>query len=230
MNLAEVRTLWQMARGMPGGGDHARRLEAFYAPQAGHYDGFRERLLAGRAELMTWLHPVAGERIVELGAGTGRNPAYLGSAVAALESLTLVDLCPALLAQARQRWRDADNVRVVEADACLWQPPEPVDAVYFSYALTMIPDWQAALANAIAMLRPGGRLAVVDFTLTPEQWGLARLFWRRWFAHDGVYPKAEHPAALRRLLPQHQLSGRRTPVPYLRGLTVPYYLFLGVRG
>jgi len=93
----------------------------------------------------------------------------------------------------------------------------------------MIPDWRAALANAISMLRPGGRLAVLDFTLTPQQSRFGRLFWRRWFAHDGVRLDTEHPAALRRLLPRHEISQRRTPVPYLPAVTVPYYLFLGVR-
>ncbi|HTZ00553.1 MAG TPA: class I SAM-dependent methyltransferase, partial [Rhodocyclaceae bacterium] len=154
MTLADVRVLWQLLRGMQAGGDHASRLEAFYGPQADAYDNFRERLLAGRNELMDRLQPAAGERVVELGAGTGRNPAFLGPRLATLESLTLVDLCPSLLAQARRRWAHADNVVAVEADACSWRPPLPVDAVYFSYSLTMIPDWRAAMENAVAMLRP----------------------------------------------------------------------------
>ncbi len=229
MSLAEVRTLWQLFRGMPAGASHAGRLEAFYAPQAGHYDGFRERLLPGRRELLVWLAPSPGERIVELGAGTGRNPAFLGPQVADLGELTLVDLCPSLLAQARQRWAHAGNVHVVEADACTWQPPAPVDAVYFSYALSMIPDWHAAMANAVAMLRPGGRLAVVDFTLLPQQSALAKHFWRRWFGHDGVHLNEEHGARLRELLPRHELREYRTPIPYLPGLTVPCYQFLGIK-
>lgn len=229
MNLAEARTLWQLVRGMPPGSDHAGRLEAFYAPQAGHYDGFRERLLPGRTELLAWLMPGPGQRVVELGAGTGRNPEFLGPRALGLSELTLVDLCPSLLAQARSRWAHAANVRVIEADACTWQPDAPVDAVYFSYALTMIPDWRAALDNAVAMLRPGGKLAVVDFTQTPAQSPAARWFWRQWFGHDGVRLDAAHPVELRRLLPQHELRECRTAVPYLPGLTVPYYLFLGVK-
>lgn len=224
---AEARTLWRLCRGMPAAADHAGRLEAFYAPQASDYDRFRERLLPGREELLARLAPIPGSRVVELGAGTGRNPAFLGPRLAGLDSLTLVDLCPALLAQARRRWAGATNVHVVEADACTWQPAAPVDAVYFSYALTMIPDWRAALANALAMLRPGGRLAVVDFTVTGEQNRLARRFWRTWFGHDGVRLDAEHTATLRQLLPRHEFRLRRTAVPYLPGLAVPYYLFLG---
>ena len=89
MSQAEARVLRQLLRGMPGGGDHASRLEAFYGPQADAYDDFRERLLPGRDELMAWLAPVAGERVVELGAGTGRNPAFLGARVRELGRLTL---------------------------------------------------------------------------------------------------------------------------------------------
>ncbi len=229
MNTAEIRVLWQLLRGMRGGGAHAERLEAFYGPQAGHYDSFRERLLPGRGELADWLAPAAGEHLVELGAGTGRNPEFLGQRLQTLGSLTLVDLCPSLLEIARQRWAGTANVRVVEADACRWQPPEAVDAVTIAYALTMIPDWRSAIDNAVAMLRPGGRLAVVDFTLHPQQSLLARSFWRAWFGHDGVRLNGEHLDCLRRALPQHEVRECRTPVPYLPGLTVPYYLFLGFR-
>lgn len=137
MNLADARTLWHLARGMPRAADHRRRLAAFYGPQADAYDGFRERLLPGRTELLEWLAPKPGERVVELGAGTGRNPFFLGSRVRELGELTLIDLCAPLLEKARQRWEAAANVRVIEADACTWQPGMAVDVVYFSYALTV---------------------------------------------------------------------------------------------
>ena len=227
MSVAELGTLWQLLRGMPRSGNHAQRLERFYSPQAGDYDRFRERLLPGRTELLRWLRPAPGEAVVELGAGTGSNPASLGADLAGLKQLTLVDLCPALLDRARQRWQDSENVAVIAADACSWRPAAPVDAVYFSYALTMIPDWRAAMSNALAMLRPGGRLAVVDFTVRSTQAAVARAFWQAWFGHDGVHLDAGHPATLCRLLPRHELREFRARVPYLPGLTVPYYLFLG---
>ncbi|MGB5833439.1 MAG: hypothetical protein WBG92_15785 [Thiohalocapsa sp.] len=52
-------------------------------------------------------------------------------------------------------------MRVIEADACTYRPARPVDLVYFSYALTMIPDWPAAIDNALAMINTGGLLGVV---------------------------------------------------------------------
>ncbi len=227
--LSDVPTLWRVARGMPGGASHAERLQAFYAPQAGHYDAFRERLLHGRQELLDRLAPPAGARVVELGGGTGRNLAFFGERLGDFTRVEVVDLCPALLARARERWRSAGNVVAVEADARLWQPDAPVDAVYFSYALTMIPDWEEALDNAVAMLKPGGRLGVVDFTVPASPGPLARRFWRAWFGHDGVHLDERHLPALRRRLPRHEVWEGHGTVPYLPGLRAPYYRFVGTR-
>jgi S-adenosylmethionine-diacylgycerolhomoserine-N-methlytransferase len=235
MTWADVRVLASLVRGQPRGGTHAERLQAFYAPQAAQYDAFRERLLHGRAELMAWMDPPPGARVVELGGGTGRNLDLLGDRLDGLASLELVDLCPALLAQARLRARRLANVRVIEADATTYRPAQPADLVYFSYALTMIPEWRAALVNALAMLRPGGILGVVDFYVSERDpapglarhGALTRAFWPRWFGHDGVHPNPEHLPTLRRLLPDHRLMEGQGPVPYLPGVRVPYYVFVG---
>jgi S-adenosylmethionine-diacylgycerolhomoserine-N-methlytransferase len=236
MRGGDVRVLLHLLRGQPRRGTLGERLQAFYGPQAAHYDAFRERLLHGRAELMKRLAPAPGATLVELGAGTGRNLDFLGGALDALDRVDLVDLCPALLELARARTRGHPNVRVMEGDAVTYRPDRPVDCVYFSYSLTMIPDWEGALRNALAMLRPGGRLGVVDFYVSgaaPEpglvrHGALTRWFWPRWFGHDGVHPDPAHLATLRGLLPDHVLTEHRAPVPYLPGLRVPYYCFVGV--
>jgi len=235
MSLADAWVLLRLVRGQPRRGCLAERLEAFYAPQAEHYDSFRERLLQGRAELMALLDPAPGDRLVELGAGTGRNLEFLGERVATLGQVDLVDLCPALLEQARGRTRHHPHVRLIEADAVTYKPDDPVDCVYLSYSITMIPDWRGALTNAVSMLKPGGALGVVDFYVSEPapapglaQHGVfTRWFWPRWFGHDGVHPNPDHLATLRRLLPDHQLVEGRAPVPYLPGLRVPYYIFVG---
>ena len=235
MVASDARILLHLLRGQPRRGSHAERLQAFYAPQADAYDDFRERLLHGRQELIEMLAPAPGDRVVELGAGTGRNLLFFGDRLAGLEQATLVDLCPALLEQARERTAAMPNVCVVEDDATRWQPAQPVDCVYLSYALTMIPDWPAAIDNAVAMLRPGGRLGVVDFYVSgadpdpglQRHGPLTRWFWPRWFAHDGVHPDSAHLAELRGRLPRHRLIEARARVPYLPGLRVPYYCFVG---
>jgi S-adenosylmethionine-diacylgycerolhomoserine-N-methlytransferase len=235
MSRSDAQVLLHLLRGQPRRGSHAERLQAFYAPQARLYDQFRERLLHGRAELIERLSPGPGARVVELGGGTGRNLLFFGDRLRALESLEIVDLCPALLEQARLRTQGLPNVRVVEADATSYRPAGPVDCVYFSYSLTMIPDWRAAMDNALAMLKPNGQLGVVDFYVSaarPQPGGvrhslLTRLFWPLWFAHDGVHLTPDRLERLRQLVPQHTCVERRGAVPYLPGLRVPYYIFIG---
>jgi S-adenosylmethionine-diacylgycerolhomoserine-N-methlytransferase len=235
MSGGEARVLLRLLQGQPRRGTLADRLQGFYAPQAEHYDAFRERLLHGRSDLMALLDPAPGARVVELGAGTGRNLGFLGERLEALGQVDLVDLCPALLEQARRRTRGLANVRVLEADAVTYEPEGPVDCVYLSYALTMIPDWEAALRNALGMLRPGGTLGVVDFFVSEpdpppglaRHGPLTRWFWPRWFGHDGVRPDPAHLKSLRGLLSEHRLVEGRAPVPYLPGLRVPYYIFVG---
>jgi S-adenosylmethionine-diacylgycerolhomoserine-N-methlytransferase len=235
MSWDDVQVLARLVRGQPRGGSHAERLQAFYASQAQHYDAFREGLLHGRAELIERLDPPRGARVVELGGGTGRNLDLFGPRLRDLTSFELVDLCPALLAQARKRARDLPNVRIIEADAVTYRPAELADLVYFSYSLTMIPDWRGALVNALSMLRPGGTLGVADFYVSERDPApglarhgpLTRWFWPRWFGHDGVHPNPDHLPALRRRLPQHRLLEGRGRVPYLPGVRVPYYVFVG---
>lgn len=226
---AEFRVVAALVRGQRRKGSHAERLEAFYAPQAQHYDAFRERLLWGRDRLIENLPAGPGARVAELGAGTGRNLEFFGPRLAALAAVDLVDLCPSLLARARERARSLANVRVVEADAARYRPAQPLDAVYFAYSLSMMPAWQPALDNAIEMLKPGGALGIVDFYIAPGHGRLPSLFWRRWFAHDGVRLSPQPLAHARARLCEERFIDARARIPYLSWLSVPVYLFVGRR-
>jgi len=223
-----------MLRGQSRVGSAAERLQAFYAPQASRYDDFRARLLHGRSELVDRLAPPRNGTVVELGGGTGSNIDRFGPRMHGLGRYTVVDLCPALLEQARPRARRYGNVELVEGDVTRFRPAEPVDCVFFSYALTMIDDWRAALGNAMSMLKPGGTLGVVDFYVSKAHprpgfvrhanW--QRWLWRHWFAHDGVRLSPDHLEALVDAMPDHFRLERRGALPYVPGLSVPYYLFV----
>jgi S-adenosylmethionine-diacylgycerolhomoserine-N-methlytransferase len=233
--LADSRVLLQMLRGQSRVGTAAERLQAFYAPQASRYDDFRARLLHGRSELIDRLTTPQGGVVVELGGGTGSNIDRFGRRMQRLERYTLVDLCPALLEQARSRAKVHRNVELVEGDVTRYRPAGPVDCVFFSYALTMIDDWRAALTNALSMLKPGGTLGVVDFYVSAPKPRIGfvrhaawqRWLWRRWFAHDGVRLSPAHLEALTDAMPDHVRLERQGALPYLPGLNVPYYLFIG---
>ena len=121
----------------------------------------------------------------------------------------MVDLAPSLLAVAQERIRQHHwaNVETAVADATTFRPAEgPADVVTFSYSLTMIPDWFAALDNAWSLLRPGGLIGVVDFYvlrqfpptgLTRHAWW-TRTFWPLWFARDNVHLSPDHLPWLQR--------------------------------
>jgi S-adenosylmethionine-diacylgycerolhomoserine-N-methlytransferase len=252
---SDLRILYHLALKPVRGKDHAARMESFYAGQAGAYDDFRKRLLKGRQELWNLIPPPPGGTWVDMGGGTGANLEYFtasdsgppspvpcppspDSRLADLNKIYVVDLSHSLLEIAKQRAAAAGwtNVETVEADATTFQPPGgPADVVTFSYSLTMIPDWFAAIENALAMLRPGGTIGIVDFYvgrkfagdgLARHGW-FTRTFWPTWFALDNVFPSADHVPFLQRHFDVLHFSEHRAKVPYIPLARVPYYLFVG---
>lgn len=233
--LGDLRVISSMLRGLPTQGGAASQLGQFYAPQAADYDRFRERLLLGRRELLGLLRLEAGDRVIEFGAGTGRMLGWYGASLPTLARVDLVDLCEPLLAVAQERASAWPNVAVHMADACSWQPAVPASKVYFSYALSMIPAWFAAIDNAERALEPGGLIGVVDFQVAPRggsaqgfaQGRLARHLWPLWFDHDGVRLSPDVLAYLQYRFETVELREARAPIPYLPGLRVPYFQFIG---
>jgi trans-aconitate methyltransferase len=94
-----------------------------------------------------------------------------------LEQVDLVDLCPVLLEQARRRTVAMRQVRVTEADAGRWLRDGQAEVIYFSYLLTMMPNWRAVIDNGLAMLRPRG-LHVAGCEMPRRHAGSGRSGWR----------------------------------------------------
>jgi S-adenosylmethionine-diacylgycerolhomoserine-N-methlytransferase len=212
---------------LPRRSSHAEALARFYGPQADRYDNFRERLLRGREELIQALPVGPGDRLVELGGGTGRTLEFFGSRLNTFAAVDLVDLCRPLLDIAAKRFADKPHVRVVHDDASTYQPPAPVDCVYLSYALTMMPPWRAVIDNVATMLRPGGTIGLVDFYVSPRHSWLTRTMWPAWFRHDGVRLSPDHLTYLQQRFETRHLSEYRAPVPYIPLVRAPYYVFIG---
>lgn len=163
---SDLRILYHLAFKPPRGRTQAERMDSFYRGQAEGYDAFRRRLLPGREELVRRIRPPAGAVGVDMGGGTAANVECLGSEIDRMKSLYVVDLSSSLIDVARRRVarRGWTNVRALVGDATTFRPAEgQADVVTFSYALTMMPDWFAALEHAAAILRPGGWIGVVDF-------------------------------------------------------------------
>jgi len=235
---SDLKILYHMVLKPIRGKDHAARLESFYRGQAKHYDQFRRRLLKGRQELWNELGAPEGAVWVDMGGGTGANLEFFGPAIERLRRIYIVDLSPSLLAVAQERVADRGwkNVELVQGDATCFRPEQgPVDVVTFSYSLTMIPDWFAAIENARQMLRPGGRIGVVDFYvsrkfppdgLVRHGWS-ARSFWPVWFATDNVFPSPDHLPYLLWRFERQVLHECRTRLPWWPLGRMPYYIFVG---
>jgi S-adenosylmethionine-diacylgycerolhomoserine-N-methlytransferase len=233
---SDLRILYHMAFSRSRGKSHAERLEGFYQGQAAGYDAFRDRLLHGRRDLYEKL-PTSEDGVwIEMGGGTASNLELLGDRIKNLASVFVVDLSPSLLEIARARtvrfdWR---NVQTIQHDATTVETP-PADVVTFSYSLTMIPDWFAAIDNAKRLLKPGGVIGVVDFFVsrkfpsdgrTRHGWS-TRTLWPAWFAGDNVHLSPDHlPYLERSFEPVHCFEGRGK-VPYLPFVRAPYYVFIG---
>lgn len=235
--LADLKVLYHLAVKPVRGHDHAERMESFYAGQADAYDDFRRRLLKGREEMYASI-PIPENGVwVDMGGGTGSNLEYLAGDIDRLKSVYVVDLSQSLLEVAEKRFasRGWTNVKPCAADATKFRPDEPVDVVTFSYSLTMIPDWFAAIQNAISMLKPGGHIGVVDFYVSRKypheearkhSW-FTRHFWPVWMSNDNVFPSGDHFPFLRHHLEPVHVQEHTTKIPYLPIVRAPYYIFVG---
>ena len=128
--------------------------------------GIRRRAVA-RLELEP------GDRVLEVGVGTGRNLPPLVAAVGPSGLVHGVDLSEGMLKRARARCarRGWSNVTLVHADAAGYAPPEPVAGVIFSLSYATMPHHLAVLRHAWAQLRPGGRLVIMDAKLPANAMG-----------------------------------------------------------
>jgi ubiquinone/menaquinone biosynthesis C-methylase UbiE len=122
---------------------------------------FPRRALA-RERLLEVLGPQPGERVLELGPGTGY---YSLDVAATLDGgrLDIFDISQDFLddVQRRATSRGIDNITAMQGDArVLRYASEEFDAALLVTVLGEIPDQDAALRELARVLRPGGRLVV----------------------------------------------------------------------
>lgn len=142
-------------------------LARYYRWHARIYDATRWSFLFGRTALIRALanDPEPPRNTLEIGCGTGGNLLRLAQQFPEA-AVTGLDLSADMLARARQKL-EARRLPITLLQQRYERPlyPEPVfDLIVFSYCLSMMnPGWNQALESAMRDLRPGGRLAVVDF-------------------------------------------------------------------
>jgi SAM-dependent methyltransferase len=205
---------------------------------ASRYDELWTHAPVGRLQrLAVWRQAASrfrpGDRILDLGCGTGEDAAYLG---AAGMSVTAIDISPEMVRIARMRGIHAEVLAMEEIDSSAAR----FDGALSNFgALNCVRDLDFVSRKLGNLIRPGGYALLCfmgSFCLWETAWYLIRVqrrrAWRRWRGEDGsaslgltiFYPTV---ARMRRAFaPQFDLVGIAgigvcVPPSYVRGLPLP---------
>jgi S-adenosylmethionine-diacylgycerolhomoserine-N-methlytransferase len=217
-----------------GAPDHATLMDGVYRYQRHVYDATRKYYLLGRDRMIDGLDVPEGGSVLELGCGTGRNIVLAARRYPQARFYGL-DISAEMLETARANLlseRLGTRALLARGDATDFDPEllfgrSRFDRIYFSYALSMIPEWERALTAAASALAIGGSLHVVDFG---EQERLPRWFrgaLRAWLRRFHVEPRAMLPSAL--AAEAERLGGKLVISSLHRGYAVHAVLRRGTR-
>ncbi len=179
-----------------GGSGHAELMDRVYRIQRHVYDATRKYYLLGRDSMIAGLDVPRNGSVLELGCGTGRNIVLAARRYPDARYHGL-DISAEMLSTARkavERDGISGNVALARADATAFDAQaifgtEKFDRVFISYALSMIPSWEKAVAQGLEVLAPGGSLHIADFGGQERlpRWFRAAL--RKWLARFHVCPR-----------------------------------------
>lgn len=141
-----------------GSAAEARRVWDRYAAQYDKDISFWERAFFATGR--EWVCSRARGRVLEVGVGTGRNFPFYPAEV----TVVGVDVSPAMLDIARRRAAESTmDIELGVADAeALPFADNSFDTVLSTISLCAIPDHRAAIVEMSRVLRPGGRLLLLD--------------------------------------------------------------------
>ncbi|MGD0452493.1 MAG: class I SAM-dependent methyltransferase [Solirubrobacteraceae bacterium] len=138
-----------------------------------------------RRALVSAVAPAPGQRILDVATGTGMVAAELLARADC--SVVGVDQSTQMLAAARARFAAVapgagrSRIELIEGQAeALLFADESFDALTFTYLLRYVDDPQATMRELARVVRPGGRVASLEFGVPP--WAPARAAWRLYTA------------------------------------------------
>ena len=193
--------------------DSAAAMDAIYRRQRFIYDLTRRPYLFGRDQMLAELEPPPGGSVLEIGCGTARNLLCAARLYPDAEFFG-IDVSEQMLKTARasiDRSPFRESIRVAHADATTFCPRSAfrlyaADRIFISYALSMIPAWEAVIERVIGQLAPRGELHIVDFGTMEGMPQLPRRIMRAWLARFSVTPRADLESAIRQAASRHRRS------------------------
>jgi S-adenosylmethionine-diacylgycerolhomoserine-N-methlytransferase len=183
--------------------NHAAHMDGIYRYQRYIYDASRKFYLLGRDAMVEGLQPPAGGSVLEVGCGTGRNLIMAAKRYRDAQFYGF-DISKMMLETAQTNVDGSGltkRVTLAQGDASAFSGAAmfgvaQFDRVYISYAVSMIPPWQAAIEQALEAVKPGGSLHIVDFGQQAELPGWFKAGLHGWLAKFTVTPRAELEAEL----------------------------------
>jgi demethylmenaquinone methyltransferase / 2-methoxy-6-polyprenyl-1,4-benzoquinol methylase len=162
-------------------GDKAGMVHGVFTRVASKYDIMNDLMSAGMHRLwkdamMDWLAPRAQQKLLDVAGGTG-DVAFRFLGRSAQSTATVLDMTESMLISGRQRAEAddlADRLDWVVGDAmALPFADNSFDVYTISFGIRNVTRVQDALSEAFRVLRPGGRLMVLEFSQIPNdlaQW------------------------------------------------------------
>jgi ubiquinone/menaquinone biosynthesis C-methylase UbiE len=144
--------------------ERVRRIQDKTAPSYDRRIGFFERVLFGDGR--RWVCSQATGEVLEIAVGTARNLPFYRDGV----RLTGIELSPEMLAIARERQAELGveaDLRIGDAQALEFSD-RSYDTVVCTLALCTIPDERRAIREAFRIVRPGGRLLLLEHVRSPS--------------------------------------------------------------
>ena len=156
--------------------EKAGRVRGVFGSVASKYDVMNDAMSMGihriwKDAMMDWLAPRPGTRLLDVAGGTG-DIAFRYLARAGQAHATVLDLTEPMLIEGRKRAeaeRLSGSLDWVVGDAmALPFPDNTFDTYTISFGIRNVTRPQEALNEAYRVLRPGGRLMVLEFSQIPN--------------------------------------------------------------
>ena len=163
------------------------------------YDLTRKYYLLGRDRLLDEMILQPGDRVLEIGCGTARNLIRLARKRPDVHCFGL-DASNEMLATAAAKVDAGGLADRITLKLCLAEElsyektfalDAPFDAAFFSYSLSMIPTWPRAIDAALANIKRGSAIYVVDFWDQGQWPGFFRVGLKRWLDLFHVHYRPE---------------------------------------
>ena len=143
-------------------------VENVYDKLAKVYDlFFGPTLHPGRLQAIERMNIQPGERVLEVGVGTGINLSLYPRQA----DVTGIDFSSSMLEKARERAArpDAAPVRLLQMDAAAMRfADDSFDIVYAPYLISVVPDPVKVAQEMRRVCRPGGRIIFLNHFLSPN--------------------------------------------------------------